>query len=63
MPNCVICGCHFKLTPFNKSNECDDCLPYSVSEVDPYDQVEIDILVNKSGRIPAYIEDNETDCI
>ncbi len=53
---CYSCGTYFKHHAFNRTNECDDCLDSLVSE-DSDANLEINILVNKSGKTQAIIED------
>lgn len=63
MANCVLCGKHYFLSPFNQTSKCDSCLDileedYAGEDID----VEVDHLVNKSRRTPFHIDDdNDTD--
>jgi hypothetical protein len=54
MPNCVTCGAYYRNTPFNQSNECDDCVD-QISDL--YEEPENELqtireIVYPSGKTP-----------
>lgn len=93
MPNCVLCGCHYKSSIYNKTNKCDDCsgfdgtygtpgVSYSSSSKyktkkdknyrDNYDEpgaypehrdVDIDLILNPTGKTKAVFYDEEPDSV
>jgi hypothetical protein len=61
MAKCITCGTYFKLSAYNQSNECNECVTYSALEEDDV-SVEIGLLTNPTGRTPARIQDeNDAD--
>jgi len=64
MANCISCGRHYFLSPFNQTPKCDNCLDILEEDFanDEDAEVELDHLVNKSRRTPFHIDDdNDTD--
>lgn len=65
MANCVLCGKHYFLSPFNQTSKCDSCLDVLDQDyLDDDAEVELEHLVNKSRKTPARIEldyCNDTD--
>ena len=54
MAICITCGGYYKLSQYNPTDECDDCtsailVPY----LDEDDALEVESLLNPSGKIPA----------
>lgn len=64
MPKCITCGQHFRHNKYNNTNECldcKDCLP--VIDMDDTEiHVEIDLLVNKSGKVQAHFDSDVCHC-
>ncbi len=69
MPHCVTCGSHYFKSPYNESLQCDNCTDVlDDSDMlyldDPDAAIEIDHVVNPSGRVKAHIydeNDNDTE--
>lgn len=60
MPSCVTCGSRYYLSPYNNTNKCDSCIDLDCT-FDSEDQVDIDHLVNPSGKTKAKIYDAYDD--
>ena len=52
---CIICGEHYKITMFNQSETCEECTDSDniYEEVDPATEIDINMMKNPSGRVPA----------
>ena len=62
MAKCVICGNYFKHTPFNQTNECDDCIDIVLPEIDAETEVDLELMRNPTGKTPAvFYEDRDED--
>lgn len=61
MPNCVTCGKHYHNSPYNNSNQCDDCYCEDTFVIDDELMIDLDIIRNPSGRTPAMIQDYNDD--
>jgi hypothetical protein len=62
MATCKACGAYFKQSPYNNTNECDDCLDTFEGDSQEFDSVyEADILeiTNPSGKTRPVFLDNE----
>lgn len=60
--NCISCNKYFKLTVFNKSSECNDCLDLYFINADSELQVDLNLLTNPSGKTsPVFYYDPEDD--
>jgi hypothetical protein len=61
MAVCATCGNYYRLTVYNETEVCDECLaPEDIyEEIDDDMQVEIFNIKNPSGRVPAKF--NEVD--
>jgi hypothetical protein len=58
MALCLTCGSYYKLSPYNDSNECDSCVDQLGAPMfDDEDSVEVDHLLNPSGRTLAKFSD------
>lgn len=57
---CVICNNYFKQTPFNQTNECDECVDIVLPEIDAETELDFELMKNPSGRTPAvFYEDRD----
>jgi hypothetical protein len=63
MAICISCGTYYRLSPYNSSNECDGCYELAPSGAyDPDYNVDVDQIINPSGKTKAYIyDDNDVD--
>lgn len=50
MPSCVVCKSHYFLTIYNNSKQCDDCQEFLEEKEEEKDQVDVNILLNPSGK-------------
>lgn len=63
MPNCVTCGKHYHNSPYNNTNQCDDCFCENDIEIDEDLLIDFENIKNPSGRTKAMIYDfNDDDC-
>lgn len=63
MPNCVTCGKYYHNSPYNNSNQCDDCFCNDDFEMDEELEIDLNNLRNPSGKTKANIYDfNDDDC-
>lgn len=60
MPRCFSCGAKFRQTEYNTSGKCDECFDADTYYIDDA-QVELDLLVNPSGRTKAVFYDDEPE--
>jgi hypothetical protein len=61
--NCVNCNKYFKINAFDKSSECEECLDLSYVNSDSELQVDLNLLINPSGKtVPLLYHDPEDDC-
>jgi len=55
---CLSCGCYFKKTSYNKGSYCEDCSDASPIDLDSEAELEVNLLVNPSGKVQAFIPDD-----
>lgn len=58
MARCTVCNSRYQQTQYNKTDKCESCLVYDYSEED---QLEINNLVNPSGKTQAVFYDDLND--
>jgi len=61
MPNCVTCGKHYNTSPYNNTNQCDDCFCNSPFEIDDELLIDLNNIRNPSGRTPSFIQDSNDE--
>jgi hypothetical protein len=67
MATCNTCGEYYRLTPYNNSCVCDECVDSLAEQsalFDPDDdyRIEIDMLKNPSGKTPpVFYDDRDTE--
>lgn len=55
MATCKTCGAYYKLTPYNQTQECDDCLDAIPGIFDSVYEADVIQLTNPSGRtLPVF---------
>lgn len=60
MPRCYSCGTKYKESEYNTSGKCDECYDVDWLYIDDA-QVELDLLVNPSGRTKPVFYDEEPE--
>jgi hypothetical protein len=50
---CIICNTYFKQHQFNRSKECDDCASTGNSYIDSETEVDIENMLNPTGKVKA----------
>lgn len=61
MSTCKLCGEYYRLSPYNKTNFCDSCSTEDFPLYDSDDQVEVDMLMNPSGKVqPVFYDEDES---
>ena len=58
MANCTSCNSYFRRSRFNQSDQCEDCLYTSEQWIDEEDDVDIQQLINPTGKTPARFVDD-----
>lgn len=63
MPHCSTCGQHYRLSVYNQTEFCEDCLDEgsTLDDIDSETEVDIMRLTNPSGRTPASFSDKDSD--
>ena len=56
---CLSCGCYFKKSAYNKTSYCEYCSDASPVELDSEAEVEVNLLVNPTGRVQAFIQEDK----
>lgn len=64
MSTCKLCGEYYRLSPYNKTNFCDSCDSCSTEDFPLYDdddRVEVDMLMNPTGKVqPVFYDEDES---
>ncbi len=60
MPTCTLCGTHYKATAFNQSNRCLSCIDDDTTFYDEETKLDVDRLVNPSGKIAPVFDSDTT---
>lgn len=58
MPNCITCNNYYRRSKFNPTDECEDCQDTSETWVDEEDDVDIQQILNPTGKTPARFVDD-----
>ncbi len=58
MALCRTCGGYYKLSPYNESTECNDCVDQLGAPIlDDEDSIEVEHLLNPAGKTKARFSD------
>lgn len=58
MANCVLCNAYFRRSKYNPTDHCEGCLDEAEDWKDAEDEVDINQLLNPTGKTPARFADD-----